>query len=313
MSPSILVVGAGAIGALFGFALSRQGARVSVVCRSDYEAVRRDGYLISSHSLGEHRFQPHQVFRDVSECTEPPDYLMLTVKVLPQLDRAALIRPAVGPNTVILLIQNGIDIEQEIAEAFPSNELLSSVAYIGVGRIGPGQIRHQPSADALTLGRYPQGLTPAARSLGSLFEASGIKCRLTEDILSARWHKAVWNAVFNPLSVAGGGLDTATMLGTPQAREFVRAAMQEICAVAAAAGHPQSPNLIDQMITQTHAMPAYKTSMALDYENRRPMEIEAILGNVVRVGRDKGVSIPVLETLYAIAKMVEDKQAREVK
>jgi 2-dehydropantoate 2-reductase len=310
MSPSILVVGAGAIGALFGSALARQGARVSVVCRSDYDAVRRGGYRIQSHLLGEYRFQPHQVFKEVSECTEPPDYLMLTVKVLPQLDRVALIRPAVGPNTVILLIQNGIDIEQEIAHAFPSNELLSSVAYIGVGRVGPGEIRHQPSADTLTLGRYPQGLTPAARSIGAMIEASGLKCRLTEDISSARWHKAVWNAVFNPLSVAGGVLDTATMLGTPEAREFVRVAMQEICAVAAAAGHPQPPRLIDQMITQTQAMPAYKTSMALDYENGRPLEIEAILGNVVRVGRNKGVAIPVLETLYTITKMVENQQAR---
>lgn len=313
MSPSVLVVGAGAIGALFGSALSRRGAQVSVVCRSDYDAVRREGYHIHSPLLGEHRFQPHQVFRDVAECTSSPDYLLLTVKVLPQLDRVALIRPAVGPHTVIALIQNGIDIEQEIADAFPSNELLSSVAYIGVGRIGNGEIRHQPSADALTIGRYPGGITTAAQQLGGMIEASGIKCRLTEDIVTARWHKAVWNGVFNPLSVAGGALDTATMLGTPQSREFVRTVMQEICAVAAATGHPQSPKLIDQLITQTHAMPAYKTSMALDYENRRPMEIEAILGNVVRAGRGKGVSIPALESLYAIAKMVEEKQARETK
>jgi 2-dehydropantoate 2-reductase len=87
----------------------------------------------------------------------------------------------------------------------------------------------------------------------------------------------------------------------------VRRAMQEVCDVAKAAGHPQSPNLVEQMVTTTKAMPAYKTSMALDYENGRAVEIEAILGNVVRAARKSGVATPVLESIYALAKMVERK------
>src|SRR5262245_47273602 len=102
--PSILIVGAGAVGALFGSALARAGAQVAVVVRSDYEAVKRDGYDIKSPMLGNHRFRPHTVYRDVAACTEPPDYLILTTKVLAHVDRAALIRPAVGPRTVIVLI-----------------------------------------------------------------------------------------------------------------------------------------------------------------------------------------------------------------
>ena len=138
---NVLIVGAGAVGALFGSALARQGARVSVVCRSDYDAVRRDGYDIRSPLLGDHRFRPEHVYRDVADCREPPDYLILTSKVLENVDRAALIRPAVGPRTVIVLIQNGVDIEPQIAAAFPDNELLSSLAFVAVGRsaAGPGQ------------------------------------------------------------------------------------------------------------------------------------------------------------------------------
>ena len=94
---SILIVGAGAVGALFGSALARQGAQVSVVCRSDFAVVQRDGYDILSPSLGDHRFRPHAVYREVGDCKTPPDYLILTVKVLAGVDRAALIRPAVGP------------------------------------------------------------------------------------------------------------------------------------------------------------------------------------------------------------------------
>jgi 2-dehydropantoate 2-reductase len=85
--------------------------------------------------------------------------------------------------------------------------------------------------------------------------------------------------------------------------------MQEVCAVADAMGHPQHPKLIDQLIAATRGMPPYKTSMALDYENGRALELEAILGNVVRAARKQGVATPALESIYALAKMVEHKLA----
>jgi 2-dehydropantoate 2-reductase len=303
-TPSILIVGAGAVGALFGSALARQGGRVTVVCRSDFEVVSREGYRIRSPLLGDHQFRPERVLREVADCTAAPDYLILTVKVLRNVDRAALIRPAVGPQTVIVLIQNGIDIEAEIATAFPRNELLSSLAFVAIGRAAGGEIHHQ-SAGSLILGRYPTGITPAARQLAAMFEASGVGCQLTEDVVTGRWQKAVWNATFNPISIMGGVLDTAMMLKTADDQAFVRQAMQEICAVAAATGHPLHPKLVDQMIGATLAMPAYKTSMALDYENGRPMEIEAILGNAVRAGRQNNVAMPALESIYALARMIE--------
>nr|WP_298727140.1 2-dehydropantoate 2-reductase [uncultured Steroidobacter sp.] len=301
---SILIVGAGAVGALFGSALARQGAQVAVVCRSDYDVVSREGYDIVSPLLGNHRFRPHAVFREVAECKTPPDYLVLTVKVLEGVDRAALIRPAVGPRTVIVLIENGVDIEAEIAAAFPENEILSGLALVGVGRSGPGQVNHQ-SLGQLNLGRYPNGSSPAAEHLAALFNGGGIGCRLTDNVVGARWQKAVWNATFNPISITGGTLDTAIMLGTPESTAFIQRAMEEVCAVAAAAGYPMPPKLIEQLIGSTRAIPPYHTSMAQDYRNGRPMEIEAILGNTVRAARRHGVGTPILETLYALAKMIE--------
>lgn len=303
-SPSVLIVGAGAIGAFFGSALARQGAKVSVVCRSDYESVARDGYNIRSPLLGDHQFRPHAVLREVADSKTPPDYLLLTVKVLQGVDRAELIRPAVGPRTVIVLIENGVDIEAEIATAFPNNELLSSLAFIAVGRTAQGGIHHQ-SAGTMTMGRYPAGITPAAQTLAALFEASKVGCKLTDNVVTARWQKAVWNVTFNPISILGGVLDTTMMLHTPENREFVRKAMQEVCDIAAATGHPLPPQLPEQMIASTQAMPPYKTSTAQDYESGRPMEIEAILGNTVRAGRKANVAMPVLESIYAMAKMVE--------
>ena len=244
------------------------------------------------------------MLREIADCAAAPDYLILTVKVLPDVDRATLIRPAVGRQTVIVLIQNGIDIETQIAAAFPDNELLSSLVFLGVSRTALGEIHHQ-TAGWLVLGGYPAGITPAAQKLAALFEASGMGCKLTANVIEARWQKTVWNATFNPISIMGGVLDTHMILKTPEDEAFVRQAMQEVCAVAAAAGHPQHPALIDKLLDRTKAMPAYKTSMALDYENNRPMEIEAILGNTVRTGRKYQVPMPALESIYALARMIE--------
>jgi 2-dehydropantoate 2-reductase len=247
------------------------------------------------------------VYRDGAECAEPQDVVILTSKVLPGIDRVALLRPVVGRETVIALIQNGVDIEQEIADAFQANELLSSLAFIAVGRGAPGEVNHQ-SLGSLLLGRYPRGVTPTAERLAAMFEASKVGCKLTADVVTARWQKAVWNAPFNPVSIMGGVLDTAQMLATPESEAFIRKAMQEVCDAAAANGCPQPPQLIDAMIAATRAMPAYKTSMALDYEHGRPMEIESILGAAVRAGKRAGVAMPALETVYAIAKMIEGKK-----
>jgi len=308
--PSVLVVGAGAIGAFYGSVLARAGARVAAVCRGDYAAVRDHGFRVQSIKFGEYVFRPERVLRSAAEYGGAPDYVLLATKVLPGEDRAALIRPAVGPRTVIVLVQNGIDIEPEIAAAFPENEVLSAVAYAGVNRLEGGRLVHQ-SYGRIVFGRHPAGVTPAAERLGALFTAGGISCRVVEDVQRERWQKAVWNAVFNPLSIVGGVLDTGQILteGAPEA--FVRRALAEVCAVAAAHGHALPPSLVDQIVENTRAMPPYKTSMALDYANGRPMEIEAILGNVVRAGRRANVSIPALEAIYAIAKIIERSTASE--
>lgn len=302
-SPTVLIVGAGAIGAFYGHALARAGAAVSVVCRSDYEAVKASGYEMRSDVLGDARFVPVACYRDVSDVREHADFLVLAVKVIDGLDRAALIRPAVGPQTKIVLIQNGIDIEAEVAEAFPHNELISCLAFIAVSRVAPGVVHHQ-SLGRLVLGSYPQGASAAAEQFASLLVQGGIDAKVTQDVVAARWQKAVWNAPFNPLSILGGVLDTSAMLRTPESEAFVRRAMNEVCAIAAALDKPQSPKLVEQNLAGTRAMPPYKTSMALDYENGRPLELEAILGNVVRAAKRVNVETPALESLYAITKTV---------
>lgn len=300
----VLVIGAGAIGAFYGSLLAQAGAEVSVICRSDYDQVKQHDFIINSQALGRWNFTPAQVLQNVADFRGTPDYILLCTKVIPTLDRVALIRPAVGRNTAIVFIQNGVEIEQEMLAAFPNNEIISGLAFICCNRVGPGEILHL-AYGRLALGNLPNGISRKTEQLCELFNQSGIDCGASEDIVTGRWQKCVWNAPFNPLSVLSGGLQTLDILQTQEA--LVRSIMQEVCNIAAASGHPLPDDIVNINIENTYAMPPYKTSMLLDYENGQPMETEAILGNALRAAQRLGVAAPHLESVYALMKLRELK------
>jgi 2-dehydropantoate 2-reductase len=297
----ILVIGSGAVGSFYGSLLARQGEEVSLLARSDYEAVKAHGIEVESKGDTWH-FQPAQVLRNAAELAEKPDYVLLCVKVVEGADRAGLLRDAVGANTSIVLLSNGIDIEPEIAEAFPDNELISGLAFICVTRTAPGRIWHQ-AYGRLALGNYPTGLSEKTQALCAAFERAGIACAANPNITAARWQKCVWNAAFNPLSVLSGGLSTTDILASQE--PFVRALMQEVAAIARADGFPLPADAVELSLSSTYKMPPYKTSMLVDFEAGRPMETEAILGNAVRRGQRLGVATPRLEAVYALMKLRE--------
>jgi 2-dehydropantoate 2-reductase len=301
----VLVIGAGAIGAFYGGMLSRAGADVSVVCRSEAAAVESRGFDIRS-PLGDFVFRPSRVLGSVREGAPAPDYVLLAVKTVRGLDRAALIRDAVGPHTVIALFGNGIGIEQEIADAFPANELISVLAFVAVSRTGEAAVRHH-ALGSLAMGNFPDGVSASTERFAELFRRSGLQCDTHADVMASRWLKNLWNIAFNPISVLGGAMDTRAILAPEEGTRFVRRVMQEACAVAAANGYPIEARVIEETIASTRAMAPYKTSMALDHENGRAMEVEPILGNVVRSARHCGIETPSLDALHALLRMVQDR------
>lgn len=298
----VLIIGAGAIGGFYGSLLARQGAEVSVVCRSEYSHIKDHGFQINSRALGDWHFKPSSVLNKVEDYQEQADYVILCTKITEALDRAELIRPAIASNTSIVFIQNGVEIEAELLEAFLEHEIISGIAYICCNRIGIGSIAHIDYG-RLTLGSLASHHSLKTEQLVALFQQAGIECQVTDNIAKARWQKCVWNAAFSPLSVLSGGLSTEQILATQE--PLVCKVMTEVCAIATASGTSLPDTIIDQNITNTYSMSPYKTSMLLDYQAGRPMETEAILGNTVRAGRRHSVEIPYLESLYAIMKLRE--------
>lgn len=299
--PSILILGAGAIGSFYGAILKKAGCQVSTVLRSEYDAVKANGIQISS-PLGDLSYRPDQVYRDGDKPDTTPDYLILCVKVLPGVDRTELVRPWMGANTRLVLIENGLDIERELADAYPDNPVISCLAFIAASRTAPGVVEHK-AYGKLVMGRYPEGIDDHCRELSQLFIDGGINIDLTEQVVGERWRKCLWNTPFNPLSVIANGADTVTILDTEGGEALIRNMMREVIAVAKADGYPIDEKLIDQNIDGTRKMPAYKNSMALDYLNGRPIERDAVLGNVVAIAERHGVPVPHLNTVLVTLRM----------
>ena len=302
--PHILILGAGAIGSFYGAILKRAGCPVSVVVRSEYDVIKARGFRFES-PLGDLSWQPDQVYRDGDRPQQAPDYLILSTKVIPSSNRVELLRPWLGENTEIVLIQNGLDIEQEIVDAFPNIPLISCLAFVAVSRMAPGEIHHK-ARGRLVMGNYPRGIEAGCERLAELLREGGIKGDPTDDVVRERWIKCVWNTPLNPLSVLGNGADTQVMLTTAGGEALARAMMAEVIATARADGYElPEEKLIEANISGTLDMPPYKTSMALDYLNDRPIELDAILGNVVAIAHKHGVPVPRLETMLATLRMRE--------
>ncbi|WP_109995375.1 ketopantoate reductase family protein [Salinisphaera sp. LB1] len=305
--PRIVIVGAGAIGAFYGAILQRAGARVEVVLRSHVDIVRARGFSIDS-PMGDLSYRPAAVHHIADAATPGADVVICCVKVLPEVDRAALIAPWLGPQSAIALIENGLDIEPPVAAALPGHPLVSALAFVAVSRRAPGEIEHQ-AYGRLTLGAWPSGVSAEARDLAAWFEAGGIDVKCSASIVRERWAKSLWNTPFNPISVLADGADTVTLLETPGGETLARAAMTEVMAVAAADGHPLPADAVDRNIEATRRMPAYRNSMALDYRAGRALEVDAILGNVVARAEALGVAVPRLHTLRTLIAMREREAA----
>ena len=304
---NILIIGTGAIGSFYGGLLAKAGANVSVVARSDYDVVAADGIAIRSDKMAGWHFQPAAVYRHAKDIKDKPDYVFLCVKMIDGVDHAALVRDALGVHTAILLIANGIDVEKNLAAAFPSHELISALAFVCVTRTAAGQIWHQDYG-RLVMGNYPSGVSAKTKALADMFTQSGIVAETSADIRTSRWDKCVWNAAFNPLSVVSGGLTVEAILKTDEV--LVRKIMNEVCSIAAAAGHVLPPDTVDKRISYSYKMEPYKTSMLVDFEAGRPMETEAILGVAVRTACQLGIPVPHMETLYALMRMREVSVAK---
>ncbi|KAG0340587.1 hypothetical protein BG004_006345 [Podila humilis] len=302
------VVGTGAIGAYYTWRIQQSGnCTITAVCRSNYDAVKSKGIEIQTTAWGDgpHVFKPDQVVKTVP--SETYDYIVVCMKALPEVYSIPdIIAPAVdaSPNATIVLIQNGIGIEDPVKARFPRNPVISTIAYIGVTQNELGVVYHSGPIQRLVLGLFEPidgvDTATAVKLFGERCSLGGIETVVSDDIQNYRWQKLVWNGSMNAVSILSELWTVSNVLADDKYRAMAHATMTEIAALAEALGYPMPPTLVQMsMSTSERLAPGYKASMVVDLEAGRPLETEVILSNPIKIAESRNL-LHVIPTWYKL-------------
>ncbi len=300
--PRIAVIGSGAVGTYYGARLVQHGQDVHFLLRSDYDTVVKMGWTIKS-CRGDFVLRPDQinVYDDVMLMPKV-DLVLICLKTVSNHLFAPLVAPLLHADTLILTLQNGLGNEEQLAKLFGSERILGGMAFVCLNRVKPGLVHHIDQG-WIQIGDYSGGITPRIRAIGDLFNRASIECQVLDNLALGRWDKLVWNVPFNGLGAALN-LTTDKLIGTTAGLDLVTQLMREVIAAAAAQGLLLPETTIERKLNHTRTMGAYKTSMQIDRHEHRPMEVESILGEPVRVAQRLGVPVPAMEWLYRLVNIV---------
>lgn len=299
--PRIGIIGTGAIGGFYGLMLARAGFDVHFLLRSEFSAVAAQGLQVNSAVHGALSLNPVQAY-SAAEDMPPCDWLLVAAKSTSS-GLAPVIAKAAAPGAKVLLLQNGLDVEDSLREVLPDSlHLLGGLCLICVHREGPGVITHQ-ALGAVNVGYHSGPAHDEATRMAiveegaGLFRSAGIDSQAMPNLHQARWQKLVWNIPYNGLSVLLGA-STAPLMADADSRALIQALMAEVVQGAKACGHDIAPGYADFLFSMTEKMPDYWPSMHHDLLHKRPLELEAIYARPLAAAKAAGFELPRIEALY---------------
>ena len=306
----IAVIGSGAVGLLYGARLARTGHDVRFLMRRDLQAVRQRGLTVESCD-GDFHLDKVQAFGDPREIGAV-DLVICSLKTTSLDEAERLIRPCVGPQTEILCLMNGFNIEPRFGRWFGPERVLGGLAFVCSNRGEPGVVHHLDYG-RVTFGHLLDDRVKAER-IAALFAEAGFETHVAPSLLQARYEKLFWNVPFNTICVTAGAVTTREILGDAGLSELARALMREVGATAEADGcRIDTQAFSDKMMSDTGTMGPYRPSMLIDYELKRPLEVEAILGEPVRRARQLEVPVPTIETQYRLVSFLDRLNRGEIR
>jgi 2-dehydropantoate 2-reductase len=315
----IAILGAGATGGFLGARLAKAGADVVLIARGPHLVAMRESGLRLIEADGETTVRVEAT--DDLAAIRSSEFVVVTLKAHSVPAMAEGLAANLGAGTSVVSAQNGIpwwyfqrhggelegthletvDPGGIIGRAIDPQRVIGCIVYPTTSVVRPGVVQHL-EGERFSLGELDGSRTERITTLSGCLTHAGLKAPVQPRIRQELWVKLMGNAVFNPLSAL-----THASLGeiaeSPVLATVVRAAMEEVAAVAARLGIT-IPVSIEQRIRGAAGVGAHKTSMLQDLELGRPVEIDAITGSVVELARRLGVPVPHLETVYASVKVL---------
>lgn len=295
MSLKYAVIGTGAIGGYYGGKLANIEKEVHFLFHSDYEYVKQHGLKVDSIDGNFHLSSIHAYNNtmDMPKC----DVILVGLKSTNNHLLKELLPPLLHKNTLVILIQNGLGLEEDLQKKFPNLWIAGGLAFICSNKVGDGHIAHLDYGK-LNIGSYSCPESSLLDAVVSDFQQAGIEANAVE-LKDARWMKLVWNIPYNGMTVV---LNTTTdkLMSNPATEQLLHEIMLEVIRAANHSGLKQNieESYADDMLEMTRYMTPYSPSMKLDYDARRPLEIEYIYSRPLIEAKKNGydmTSVSMLE------------------
>lgn len=298
------IVGTGAIGGFYGGMLAKSGADVRFLLRSDYEYVKQNGLKVDS-VFGDFHLNNVQAYSSSEEIGQV-DVVLVCLKTTQNHLLSKILPPLLGESTTIVLIQNGIGVEADVALQFPKSAIVGGLGFICSNKLAPGHIAHLDFG-RLTIGDYQLTKHEVLTQIAEDLNKAGVPCDIAPDLMLARWRKLVWNSPFNGMTVV---LNTTTdrLINSPSTQPLIYQLMEEVVGAANACGVPLTKDFALKMIEMTKTMTPYSPSMKLDFDRKQEMEIEYIYSRPIALARAAGFEMVHTEMVERQLLFIEEQR-----
>lgn len=297
----IAIMGAGGVGGYYGALLARAGRDVAFIARGPHlQAIRQEGLQVRSV------FGDFRVFR--ARATDNPaelgkvDLVIFTTKTYQTEEAARIILPIIGPETVVLPLQNGVDAAERIGAVVGMDRVLGGTTWLSAAVEAPGVIGQYSQFRRIIIGELDGTVSARAENVGGVLRSTGATVELVQNMPHVLWTKFVFISAISAM----GGMTRVTLgeyRQVPEARAILTEALREVAAVSEARGVHLDPEVVGKTLAFIDdSAPGIKPSMQRDIEAGRQSELESMVGVVVRWGEEHGVPTPVMRQAYAVLK-----------
>ncbi len=306
------MMAAGGVGGYFGGMIHRAGGDVRFIARGEHlKAIRERGLRVDC--AAPEPFTTEGVFAtdDPAEAG-PCDVIFYAVKTIANDAAIPAIAPMVGPETVIINLQNGVDNEEKLAAAYGENYVMGGTAYILTSVERPGVIKQIGGPRRIVFGRLAGGPSPHGEEILAELKRMEINAEYTEDIQAELWTKFLFICAVNGMTAL-----TRSPIGEIMAYGGTRGMMRGIMREVYETGRARGVKIPDGTDEKLYAFldeqnPASKGSMCHDLEAGRRLEIETLNGAASRLGKEAGIDTPLNDYIYRILKLADMQAAGEI-
>jgi 2-dehydropantoate 2-reductase len=297
------IVGSGAVGGYYGAKLARAGHDVTFIARGAHlAAIRARGLTIKS-PLGD--FVVQAKAEDDPAKVPPVDVAIYAVKAYSNREALPILEKVVSDRAVALTLQNGVDSVDELAASVGAKRVLGGSTYVATALSAPGLIEQTGTHRRVVFGEVSgdtSRVSDRVRQIGDAFSGADIVCEPVADARGPIWEKFCYLAPFAAFTGAAR-VPIGPLWAAAASRDAMTAGFREVEAVARASGVAVPPDVVDRILAYVDSIPPpTRSSLLIDLQQGKPIEVEALVGAVVRRGAKAGVATPIMAALYAVLK-----------